>query len=261
MIDNPILLDISGPIARLTLNRPNRLNSFTRPMLTGLFVALGEVAAAKHVRVLVLTGTGRAFCSGQDLAGGEALAGPELAAALLRDHYNPVIRALRALEMPVVAAVNGIAAGAGCSLALACDLAIAARSASFMLAFSKIGRVPDAGSTFFLPRIVGSARAMGLAMLGEPVSAETAAQWGLILEAVPDENFSDRVEAVARALADRPTRALALAKRAILSGETASLEAQLDLEADLQAETVQTDDAKEGITAFLEKRAAVFRGH
>jgi 2-(1,2-epoxy-1,2-dihydrophenyl)acetyl-CoA isomerase len=260
MTDTPILLDISGPIARLTMNRPSRLNSLTRPMLTEMYVALGEVAAAKHVRVLVLTGAGRAFCSGQDLADSDALSRPEPAAALLRDYYNPVIRALRALPVPVLAAVNGIAAGAGCSLAMACDIAVVTRSASFMMAFSRIGLVPDAGSTFFLPRIVGTARAMGLAMLGEPVPAETAALWGLVLEAVRDEAFAARVEEIAQTLAEKPTRALALTKRAIFSGETESLDAQLDLEADLQAEAVETDDAREGVAAFLEKRSPVFRG-
>ncbi|MEX2201490.1 MAG: enoyl-CoA hydratase-related protein [Dongiaceae bacterium] len=260
MTDTPILLDISGPIARLTMNRPSRLNSLTRPMLTEMHGALGEVSAAKHVRVLVLTGAGRAFCSGQDLADSDALSRPEHAAALLRDHYNPVIRALRALPVPVLAAVNGIAAGAGCSLAMACDIAVATRSASFMMAFSRIGLVPDAGSTYFLPRIVGTARAMGLAMLGEPVPAETAALWGLVLEAVRDEAFAARVEEIAQTLAEKPTRSLALTKRAIFSGETESLDAQLDLEADLQAEAVETDDAREGVAAFLEKRAPVFRG-
>jgi len=260
MSEPNILLDMANPIARITLNRPSKLNSLTHPMLADLRAALDEVARSDHVRVLVLTGAGRAFCAGQDLGEEDSFAGAGNTGVLLRDYYNPVIRAIRGLPLPVLAAVNGIAAGAGCSLAMACDIAIATRSASFMMAFSKIGLVPDAGSTFFLPRIVGTARALGLAMLGEPVPAETAALWGLVLEAVRDEAFASRVEEIAHTLANKPTRALALTKRAIHSGETESLDAQLDLEADLQAAAVETADAKEGIAAFREKREPAFRG-
>lgn len=260
MSESPILLDTNGPIARLTLNRPTKLNSLTKPMLTDMLSALERVNQSASVRVLVITGAGRAFCAGQDLGEDGAINGPEHAASLLRDYYNPVVRALRNLPVPVLAAVNGIAAGAGCSLAMACDIAIATRSASFIMAFSNIGLVPDAGSTFFLPRIVGAARAMGLAMLGEPLSAETAALWGLILEAVRDETFAGRVEELATTLATKPTRALALTKHAILSGETETLDSQLELEADLQAAAASTEDAREGIAAFREKRKPQFKG-
>jgi 2-(1,2-epoxy-1,2-dihydrophenyl)acetyl-CoA isomerase len=260
MSESTILLDAGGPIARLTLNRPEKLNSLTRPMLSALRAALATVAQAEHVRVLVLTGAGRAFCAGQFLGEEEAFAGPAAAESQLRDYYNPVIRALRDMPVPVLAAVNGIAAGAGCSLALACDVAIATRSASFMMAFSRIGLVPDAGSTYMLPRIVGTARALGLAMLGEPVPAETAALWGLVLEAVRDEAFVARVDEIAKLLAGKPTRALVLTRRAMLRGETESLDAQLDCEAKFQAEAIATADAKEGIAAFREKRSPTFTG-
>ncbi len=260
MTDSTILLDASGAIARLTLNRPDKLNSLTRSMLADMRAALATVAAAKHVRVLVLTGAGRAFCAGQFLGEQEAFADPHSVETQIRDFYNPVVRALRDMPMPVLAAVNGIAAGAGCSLALACDIAIATRSASFLMAFSRIGLVPDAGSTYMLPRIVGSARALGLAMLGEPVPAETAALWGLVLEAVRDEAFVARVEEIAKSLAAKPTRALVLTRRAILHGETETFDAQLDREAALQAEAIATADAKEGIAAFREKRQPVFTG-
>lgn len=260
MSESNILLDVGGPIARLTLNRPDKLNSLTRPMLADLLAALDKVAGTDHVRVLVVTGAGRAFCAGQFIGEAEAFADPGEVATQLRDFYNPVIRTLRDMPVPVLAAVNGIAAGAGCSIALACDVAVATRSASFMMAFSRIGLVPDAGSTYMLPRIVGTARAIGLAMLGEPVPAETAALWGLVLEAVRDEAFVGRVEEIARSLAAKPTRALVLTRRAILRGETEAFDAQLDLEAGFQAEAIATEDAQEGIAAFREKRDPVFKG-
>lgn len=260
MTDATILLDTAGPIARLTLNRPDKLNSLTTAMLADLRAALATVAATEHVRVLVLTGAGRAFCAGQFLGEPEAVADPRAVENHIREYYNPVVRALREMPVPVLAAVNGIAAGAGCSLALACDIAIATRSASFLMAFSRIGLVPDAGSTYMLPRIVGSARALGLAMLGEPVPAETAALWGLVLEAVRDEAFISRVDEIAKSLAAKPTRALVLTRRAILQGETETFDAQLDREAAFQAEAIATADAKEGISAFREKREPVFTG-
>lgn len=260
MTDPTILLDTTHPIARLTLNRPTKLNSLTRQMLADLHAALETVAATKHVRVLVLTGAGRAFCAGQFLGEDDAFFDREAVKTQIRDYYNPVVRALRDMPVPVLAAVNGIAAGAGCSLALACDIAVATRSASFLMAFSRIGLVPDAGSTYMLPRIVGSARALGLAMLGEPVPAETAALWGLVLEAVRDEAFISRVDEIAKSLASKPTRALVLTRRAILRGETEAFDAQLEREAEFQAEAIVTADAKEGITAFREKREPVFTG-
>jgi 2-(1,2-epoxy-1,2-dihydrophenyl)acetyl-CoA isomerase len=260
MSESNILLDVGGPIARLTLNRPDKLNSLTRPMLSDLRAALDKVAGTDHVRVLVVTGAGRAFCAGQFIGETEAFSDPVAVETQLRDYYNPVIRTLRDMPVPVLAAVNGIAAGAGCSIALACDVAVATRSASFMMAFSRIGLVPDAGSTYMLPRIIGTARAIGLAMLGEPVPAETAALWGLVLEAVRDEAFVGRVEEIARSLAARPTRAMVLTRRAILRGETEAFDAQLDLEAGFQAEVIATEDAREGIAAFREKRDPVFKG-
>jgi 2-(1,2-epoxy-1,2-dihydrophenyl)acetyl-CoA isomerase len=256
-----IVFTVEDGIARLTFNRPERLNSFNTQMHGEVRAALGTLAAAGP-RVLVLTGAGRGFCAGQDLgdrAVAPGAAPPDLAASI-EQYYKPLVLALRALPMPVIAAVNGVAAGAGANIALACDLVIAARSASFVQAFSKLGLVPDSGGTWFLPRLVGNARALGLALLGEKLSAEQAAAWGLIWRCVEDQELSGVVDGLARALAAAPTRGLARTKEAIYGSWTRDLAAQLDVERDFQGELGRSADYAEGVAAFSEKRTPRFTG-
>jgi 2-(1,2-epoxy-1,2-dihydrophenyl)acetyl-CoA isomerase len=260
--ESPILLDIRDGVARVTLNRPDRLNSFNDAMHAALRDALARVRADASVRVMLLTGAGRGFCAGQDLsdravAPGEAAV--DLGASIERN-YMPLILGLRELPLPVLCAVNGVAAGAGANLALACDIVIAAKSASFIQAFCKIGLVPDSGGTYVLPRLVGRARAMGLALLGEKLSAEQAAQWGLIWQCVDDAELPRTVDALAAQLAQAPTRGLAAIKRALNASDGATLEAQLALERDLQREHGFSDDYREGVAAFVGKRAPRFTG-
>jgi 2-(1,2-epoxy-1,2-dihydrophenyl)acetyl-CoA isomerase len=261
MSEPTILYAAEGGVARLTLNRPERLNSFNARMHEELRGALAR-AASEGARALVLTGAGRGFCAGQDL--GDRQVAPDGSRADLGEsierNYRPLVLALRAFPAPTVAAVNGVAAGAGASLALACDLVVAARSASFVQAFCKLGLVPDSGATWFLPRLVGSARAMGLAMLGERLSASDAAAWGLIWRCVEDAEFPAAVDALALQLAAAPTRGLVRTRHAIQAAATATLEAQLDLERDFQRELGYTDDYAEGVAAFGEKRAPRFTG-
>jgi 2-(1,2-epoxy-1,2-dihydrophenyl)acetyl-CoA isomerase len=255
-----IILERKGAVWRMTLNRPDKLNSFTRTMLTEIGDALTEIEADDEARALVITGAGRAFCAGQDLREAEAVEDGAAVRAVVERHYNPTIRLLRSLHIPVLAAVNGVAAGAGASFAVAADLVLAAQSASFSFPFSKIGLVPDAGASYFVPRLIGHARTLGLALLGESISAETAAQWGLIWQAVPDADFGTAVEAMAERLSRLPTAAVALMKQAISAGEHHSLEQQLALEAELQSRAADTEDFQEGVRAFLEKRGARFIG-
>jgi 2-(1,2-epoxy-1,2-dihydrophenyl)acetyl-CoA isomerase len=260
-----ILFEVAEGIARLTLNRPERLNSFNTAMHAEVRSALatltqpnGDMAA----RVLVITGAGRGFCAGQDL-GDRAVAPSGVAVDLgesIEKNYKPLVITLRNLPIPVIAAVNGVAAGAGANIALACDMVIAAKSASFVQAFAKLGLVPDSGGTWFLPRLVGNARAMGLAFLGEKLSAEQAAQWGLIWRCVEDAELAGVVDALARQLAAAPTRGLARTKRAIYESWSRSLEQQLDVERDYQSELGRTADYAEGVAAFGEKRAPRFTG-
>ena len=256
-----ILFDLTGGIARLTLNRPDKLNSFNAAMHTEVRDALGRVVR-DGARVLVLTGAGRGFCAGQDLAdravapGGERV---DLGESIERN-YKPLILGLRKLPLPVIAAVNGVAAGAGANLALACDLVIAAKSASFVQAFCRLGLVPDSGGTWVLPRLVGTARAMGLAMLGEKLSAEQAAQWGLIWRCVEDAEFSGFVDQLATRLASAPTLGLARTKEAIYSSWSHTLEQQLDHERDWQRELGNSADYAEGVAAFMAKRDPKFLG-
>jgi 2-(1,2-epoxy-1,2-dihydrophenyl)acetyl-CoA isomerase len=257
-----ILFEQSDGIARLTLNRPERLNSFNVQMHEEVKEALREIRGDSTCRVLILTGAGRGFCAGQDLS--DRAVAPERGAVDLGEsierRYKPLVLALRALPMPVIGAVNGVAAGAGANLALACDIVIAARSASFIQSFSKIGLVPDTGGTWFLPRLVGQARAMGLSMLADKLSSEQAAQWGLIWRSVDDAEFPRVIEELARQLAASATRGLARIKEAIYSSGARTLAEQLDIERDYQRELGGSSDYAEGVAAFLEKRTPQFTG-
>jgi len=257
-----VLFERDGGVAEITLNRPDRLNAFNEAMHRELARCLETVASDPDIRAVLLTGAGRGFCAGQDL--GERVVGEEERAPdlgeTLETLYNPLIRRLRRLEKPVICAVNGVAAGAGANLALACDIVLAARSASFVQAFCRIGLVPDSGGTWFLPRLVGDARARALALLGEKLPAEQAAAWGLIWRAVPDEVLMEEARRLAHGLAAAPTRGLALIKRALNASWGNDLDAQLDLERDLQREAGRTEDYREGVRAFLDKRPPRFRG-
>jgi 2-(1,2-epoxy-1,2-dihydrophenyl)acetyl-CoA isomerase len=262
MAETPILLDVRDGVARVTLNRPDRLNSFNDAMHAELREALARVRGEAGVRVVLLTGAGRGFCAGQDLSDRAVAPGgaPVDLGASIERNYLPLVLGLRNLPLPVVCAVNGVAAGAGANLALACDIVVAARSAAFIQAFCKIGLVPDSGGTYFLPRRVGAARAMGLAMLGDKLPAEQAAEWGLIWKCVDDAELASTVDALVTQLAQAPTRGLAAIKRALHASEQGSLEAQLALERDLQRELGYSDDYREGVDAFIAKRVPRFTG-
>ena len=257
-----ILYQNADGIARITLNRPERLNSFTSSMHAQLRDALAQVAADKSARVLLLTGAGRGFCAGQDLSDRAVAPGaaPVDLGESIESNYRPLVLGLRNLAVPVVCAVNGVAAGAGANIALACDIVIAARSASFIQAFCKIGLIPDSGGTYFLPRLVGTARAMGLAMLGEKLTAEQAEEWGLIWKCVDDAQLASTVDGLLVHLAQAPTKGLAAIKRALYASSTATLEDALTHERDVQRELGQSDDYREGVAAFLAKRPPRFTG-
>lgn len=244
----------------LTLNRPDRLNAFNDELHAALREALASCAAEDECRAVVLTGAGRGFCAGQDLSNRVNMGDerPDLGATL-EANYNPLVRAIRALPKPVICAVNGVAAGAGANVALACDIVIAAKSAKFIQAFSKIGLVPDSGGTWFLPRMLGEARAKGLALTAQPLSADDAERWGLIWKVVDDADLMAEAEAQARAFADGPTAAYALTKQAIHAAGTNTLDQQLDLERDYQRQAGFSDDYKEGVAAFMEKRKPDYR--
>jgi 2-(1,2-epoxy-1,2-dihydrophenyl)acetyl-CoA isomerase len=247
-------------VLTLTLNRPTVFNSFNRAMALQLQAELDRCSSDDKIRVVVLTGEGKAFCAGQDLSEATDPEGPALQ-QIVAEHYNPIILKIRALEKPVIAAVNGVAAGAGANIALACDLVLAKESASFIQAFSKIGLIPDSGGTFILPRLVGLQKATALMMTGEKVMAKDAEQMNMIYKAFADEDFSAAVAKLASQMAQMPTKGLGLTKRALNLSLNHSLEKQLHIEEVLQTEAGQTHDFKEGVTAFLEKRNPEFKGH
>jgi 2-(1,2-epoxy-1,2-dihydrophenyl)acetyl-CoA isomerase len=258
-----ILAGVADGVLTLTLNRPEVLNSFTRAMARELQDALAVAARDRDVRAVLLTGAGRGFCAGQDLS--EVLPDgdgpmPDIS-DVVRASYNPIIRAIRALEKPVVCAVNGVAAGAGANLAFACDLTLAAEEATFVESFAKLGLIPDTSGTFFVPRLVGHQRATGMFFLGEKLTAARAKEWGLIWDVAPAADLLERAVAIARSLAGQATRGFGLTKRALAASLDNTLEAQLEVEADCMQEAGRTEDYAEGVRAFLEKRKPVYRGY
>src|SRR5208282_2012531 len=259
----PVLLEqLEEGVLTLTLNRPERMNAFNVAMHEALADAIRRAAENDQCRAVLLTGAGKGFCGGQDL-GDRAIAPgegrPDLGESIEK-RYNPLVRALRGLPKPIVCAVNGAAAGAGANVALACDIVLAAKSAKFLQAFARIGLIPDAGGTWILPRLVGEARARALMMLADPIGAEEAEAWGMIYRAVDDSDLMGEARVLAERLAAGPTHALGLIKRALVASPGSSLDAQLDLERDLQREAGGRDEYREGVRAFLEKRPADFLG-
>lgn len=274
-----ILFEIRDGVAFITLNRPDKLNSFTHEMALLFQNRLDECASLREVRAVHITGAGKAFSAGQDLAevvdpeGPSSAEAPSYAKApagepagrpgmarILQEQYNPIVRRIRNLPKPVVAAVNGVAAGAGANIALCCDIVVAAESASFIQAFSKIGLIPDSGGTWFLPRLIGWQKASAIAMLGDKISASEAERMGMVYKVYSNEEFAGASRALAAVLAELPTRALAFTKHAFNYSANNNLEAQLELEDELQQKAARTFDYGEGVRAFLEKRPAVFKG-
>lgn len=257
-----VLISVESGVQTITLNRPEKLNALNPEMHQALRRALEQALDEPGIRAVLLTGAGRAFCSGQDLSERNVAPGaaPIDLSVSIGSYYNPLVRRMRELPKPIVGAVNGVAAGAGANLALGCDIVLAARSASFVQSFARLGLIPDSGGTYFLPRFVGSARAMGLALLAEPLSAEDAERWGLIWKAVDDARLMDDAKALALKLADGPTKGYGLTKRALLASLGNSLEAQLDLERDLQRDAGFSEDYREGVRAFMEKRTPRYKG-
>ncbi len=256
-----ILFELKDAVARITLNRPDRVNSFTVQMHDELARAL-ERAAQGGARVLVLTGAGRGFCAGQDLSDRAVSPGGNVdLGESLEQRYNPLVRRLASLQMPVICAVNGVAAGAGANIALACDIVLAARSAKFIQSFANIGLIPDSGGTWTLPRLAGQARALGLALTGEALTAERAEAWGVIWKCVDDDQLVAETGALAAKFAAAPTAGLAATKKLIRESGARTFDAQLDIERDAQSALGRTGDYREGVAAFLEKRAAKFSGN
>ncbi|MEQ9405293.1 MAG: enoyl-CoA hydratase-related protein [Cyclobacteriaceae bacterium] len=243
----------------LTLNRPDVFNSFNKELAMAVHQALDDYASDPAIRAILITGNGKAFCAGQDLQEAVADNGLEIK-QIVDEHYNPVIRRIRTIEKPIIAAVNGVAAGAGANIAIACDVAVATQSASFIQAFSKIGLVPDSGGTFTLPRLIGFQKASALMMLGDKVSAEEAERLGMIYKVFPDESFAEESEKLALKLANMPTKGLAYTKHILNQSLTNSLDQQLELEKEWQFKATETHDYKEGVQAFLEKRKPEFKG-
>lgn len=256
---SPVLFEIKNNIAFITLNRPEKFNSFNREMALLVQHCLDDIADANDVRCVYITGAGKAFSAGQDLS---ELTGDEPMGIdrILSEHYNPIISRIRALAKPVVAAVNGVAAGAGANIALCCDVVVATRSASFIQAFSKIGLIPDSGGTYFLPRLIGWQKASAMMMLADKITAEEAERTGMIYKLFPDETFADESIKIADTLAQMPTQGLALTKKALNYSFVSSLNEQLQREDDLQRKAALTYDYNEGVQAFLEKRKPVFKG-
>jgi 2-(1,2-epoxy-1,2-dihydrophenyl)acetyl-CoA isomerase len=260
-----ITYNVQDGVATLTLNRPDKLNSLMGAMMLEMFSALGEAAQDKAVRVVVLTGAGRAFCAGQDLSDPSMSTKPASdekpdVGAVVDTFYNPLVRRLRTMPKPVLCAVNGVAAGAGANIALGCDIVITVQTASFIQPFCRLGLVPDAGGTWLLPQLVGRARALGLALLGDKLSAEQAQDWGLIWKCVPVAEFEAEVAGLARTLAAGPTLGYLRTREAIDAAVTSSLDSQLDMERDLQRELGASADCAEGVQAFLAKRPPLFVG-
>lgn len=254
-----ILFDIDGGVARITFNRPDRLNAFDGPTARLLQARLDECASLHEVRAVLLTGAGKGFCAGQDLAEVADPQGPHMS-QILSEHYNPIVRKIRNMPKPVLAAVNGIAAGAGANLALCCDVVVAARSAAFIQAFSLVGLIPDSGGTWTLPRLVGWQKASALMMLGDKVDGNEAERLGMIYQVLPDDGFPEAAMDIARRLAKQPTQALALTKHALQQAASQGLDDQLDLEDRLQQRAAATYDYREGVEAFLAKRRPIFKG-
>ena len=260
MSNNSIETRIENRTAWITLNRPEVFNSFNREMALRLQSELDTCAQNDEVRAIVLLGNGKAFCAGQDL---KEVTSPDLNPGfkkILEEHYNPIIRRIRSIEKPIIAAVNGVAAGAGANIALACDVVIASEKASFIQAFSKIGLIPDSAGTFFLPRLIGFQKASALMMLGDKVTAEEAEKLGMIYKVFSPEDFNAEVKVLAEKMAAMPTKALGMTKRLLNQSMTNDLNAQLDLESELQIEAAQSEDYNEGVNAFVEKRKPVFKG-
>ena len=254
-----IIKSLNNGVCELRLNRPEVFNSFNKNMALAFQDALDECEKNDEVRVIVITGEGKAFCAGQDLSEAIDPDGPELS-HIVEKHYNPIIERIRNIEKPIVAAVNGVAAGAGANIALACDITIAKKSASFIQAFSKIGLIPDSGGTFFLPRIIGFQKAMALMMTGDKISAEEAERMNMIYKVVEDDLFESEVSTFVQKLALMPTKGLGLTKKAVNQSFGNNLMQQLEVEKDLQTEAGNTHDFKEGVNAFVEKRKPIFIG-
>ena len=259
-MNNSILIKIENQVAYITLNRPDVFNSFNREMALLLQSILEDCEYNNEVRSIVITGNGKAFCAGQDL---KEVTSPELNPGfkkILEEHYNPIITRIRSINKPIIAAVNGVAAGAGANIALSCDLVVASNKASFIQAFSKIGLIPDSGGTFFLPRLIGFQKATALMMLGDKVTAEEAEELGMIFKVISSESFNEEVEKLAVKLANMPTKALGLIKELLSKSMTNTLEQQLELEGKLQIKAALSEDYTEGVNAFMEKRKPIFKG-